>query len=190
MTINQKQKGARVEREVAAWLRGLGVASARRTEQYCGAVGDGDIIADELPSFHIESKGTKKNKLPKSMLLKWYNQVMFDTKDGHLPVIFNSANNTDIVALVPVEAALKMNIWIARIKAVIGDSFTPIIYVNESKLYKAMMQKLVEMPENALCTTAFRVEEGKELLAFQGDEFVKAMLEYERFKKEKESKAA
>lgn len=53
--VNSKQKGSRGEREAAEYLRGLGFASARRTQQYNGD-GKSDVVADELPHVHIEVK--------------------------------------------------------------------------------------------------------------------------------------
>lgn len=54
--VNSKRKGSNGEREAAEYLRGLGFASARRTQQYCGTEGTSDVVADELPHVHIEVK--------------------------------------------------------------------------------------------------------------------------------------
>ncbi len=53
---NSRSKGKRGERQAAAYLRALGFASARRGQQFNGADGSADVLADELPGVHIEVK--------------------------------------------------------------------------------------------------------------------------------------
>ena len=57
MPINSKQKGKRGELEAVRFLKSLGFTDARRTAQYCGADGDGDVVCpDTLPDVHFEVK--------------------------------------------------------------------------------------------------------------------------------------
>lgn len=53
--INSKRKGSSGERLLCAFLKELGFASARRTQQYNG-LGDSDVVCEELDEVHIECK--------------------------------------------------------------------------------------------------------------------------------------
>ena len=55
--INSRDKGARGERELSSKLREYGY-NARRTQQFCGANGDADVVG--LPNIHIECKRVEK----------------------------------------------------------------------------------------------------------------------------------
>ena len=99
--VNAKQKGSRGERELAEWLRENGCASARRTQQYCGTEGTSDITVKELSDWHIEHKATKNAKIPPSMLKSWFKQVRTDCPADKLPVIINTPNGRERVAILP-----------------------------------------------------------------------------------------
>jgi len=98
--VNAKQKGKRVELEIAHWLGQFGL-EARRTQQFNGAEGLSDVVCEQLRDWHIEVKGTASPTLPKSILAKWYAQIFRDCPVDQKPVIFNKANGKDIVAIVP-----------------------------------------------------------------------------------------
>lgn len=129
MKINGNQKGKRVEREVAAWLKENGIASARRTEQYSGSPeGLSDVTAKELPSWHIESKGHATAKITRSVLKSWVDQVERDCPADKLPVIISLANGQDKVAILTFKThdALKSVIGIPlEYIAVIDKSINP-----------------------------------------------------------------
>ena len=59
MSINSRQKGARIERELAQEFRLIGY-TARRTAQFCGDAGDSDVVVEELPELFIECKGVER----------------------------------------------------------------------------------------------------------------------------------
>lgn len=99
--VNSKQKGSRGELEFAEWLRENGCASARRTQQYCGTEGTSDITVAELSDWHIEHKATKNAKIAPSMLKAWFKQVRTDCPADKLPVIINTPNGRDRVAILP-----------------------------------------------------------------------------------------
>lgn len=128
MPVNQNAKGKRVERALAAWLRARGVTSARRSEQYSGhsKFGDSDIVADELPSFHLECKGTALTKVAKALLKKWWKQIWKDALPGKLPVIFHLANRCVPVCLVPKKVLQEMEIYASAERHVVTDSVTVI----------------------------------------------------------------
>lgn len=56
MPVNSRAKGKRGELEAVKYLKSLGFADARRTQQYNG-LGKGDVICPEsLPRLHFEVK--------------------------------------------------------------------------------------------------------------------------------------
>jgi Holliday junction resolvase len=56
MACNQRQKGARGEREAAKLLRDLGFAGARRGQQFRGGYDTPDVICEALPDILFEVK--------------------------------------------------------------------------------------------------------------------------------------
>ncbi len=84
--INSKQKGARGERELAKIFREYGFVNAKRSQQYCGANGDADII-DALPFIHIECKRVEKLNIDEAI-----GQAIRDSKT-RLPAVFHRKNN-------------------------------------------------------------------------------------------------
>lgn len=86
MTINSKQKGKAGEREIAKLLREHGY-DARRSQQYCGANGDADVIG--LPGIHIESKRTERLNLSDAM-----SQAISDSKEN-IPTVWHRKNHEE-----------------------------------------------------------------------------------------------
>lgn len=125
--INSRAKGGRVERELVAWLKERGIASAERTAQRCGKGGPSDVVAKvELPSFHIEVKGTAGANLSKSTLIQWLDQIRRDCVNGQIPIIFHKANGEDWVALFCESAIKQLDIYIpAESHIVVASSFNP-----------------------------------------------------------------
>jgi len=99
--VNICQRGKRAERELANWLKDNGCPSARRTQQYCGTEGTSDVVAVELPHWHIEHKATKSSKITPSQLKKWLEQVHTDCPDGQISVIINSPDAKERVGILP-----------------------------------------------------------------------------------------
>ena len=56
--INSRQKGKRVEREAADYLRRLGFDGARRGQQHSGSPDSPDVLAPDL-RVHLEVKGVE-----------------------------------------------------------------------------------------------------------------------------------
>lgn len=98
MAINSKQKGCRGERELAKKFREYGYENAKRSQQYCGANGDADII-DALPGIHVECKRTEK--------LKLYDAVDQAKRDSSgtddIPVVFHRRNHCEWLAIMPLD---------------------------------------------------------------------------------------
>lgn len=66
MTINQKQKGNRGERNFSNFLSSHGYA-ARRSAQFCGQSGEAaDIVCKQLKDWFIEVKHVEKLNLPRA----------------------------------------------------------------------------------------------------------------------------
>jgi len=86
MSVNSKKKGARYEREIAAFLCEHGY-DARRTVQYCGRVEDSaDVIG--LPYVHIECK----HYANRAFDYDWLDQARRDAKDK-IPLVFHRTDN-------------------------------------------------------------------------------------------------
>lgn len=89
MPINSRAKGAAGERELARKLREYGYVNARRSQQYCGANGDADIV-DALPGVHIECKRVERLNLEDAMT-----QSKHDAREGEVPVVMHRKNNCE-----------------------------------------------------------------------------------------------
>lgn len=77
--MNSRQKGARGERELAELLRSYGY-DARRSQQYCGANGDADVVG--VDGFHIECKRVEQLNIYKAM-----EQSERDAREGEIPIV-------------------------------------------------------------------------------------------------------
>jgi len=67
MSTNSRAKGARGEREWAAWLRDeLGLEDARRGRQFCGGPESPDVV-DGIPGTHAEVKRVEHLNLYKAV---------------------------------------------------------------------------------------------------------------------------
>lgn len=84
--MNSRQKGKAGERELSKKLNEYGF-DTRRSQQYCGANGDADVIG--IPGIHIECKRNERLNLYEAM-----NQAINDAKDGDKPMVFHRKNRT------------------------------------------------------------------------------------------------
>ena len=84
MGINSREKGRRGEVELAHELEKYGY-KAYRSQQYCGANGDADVVG--LPGFHIECKRVEKLNLENAM-----EQSISDAKEDEVPVVIHRKN--------------------------------------------------------------------------------------------------
>lgn len=129
--VNSIQKGKRVERELAAWLREQGFTDARRSQQYCGDNGDSDVVGESLSKFHVECKATSSCTLTRSTLKKWYDQVENDNKEKKNPVIFFKCNSGEFLCIVPFTAKFKRGS--ISVYPVVKDSFNPLRELSENE---------------------------------------------------------
>ena len=77
--MNSRQKGARGERELANLLKAYGY-EARRSQQFCGANGDADVVG--LDGYHIECKRVEQLNIYKAM-----EQSERDAREGEIPIV-------------------------------------------------------------------------------------------------------
>lgn len=99
--MNSRQKGARGERELAAFLASFGWSNARRGQQRSG-VDQADVI-DGPPGVHFECKRVQN-------LNFWaaHEQATADAPPGVLPVVAARRNNGQWLALLPLDALLRL----------------------------------------------------------------------------------
>ena len=102
MTINSKAKGSRGERELAKILREHGYLQAKRSQQYCGANGDADII-DALPFIHIECKRVERLNIYDAIA-----QAKNDAKAAEIPSVFHRKNRCEWLVTLTLEDWLKL----------------------------------------------------------------------------------
>ena len=91
MPINSRAKGARTERELAKKLEEVMGWKARRTQQFCGAAGDSDVVVMNVPQLFVESKSVERLNVVAAM-----DQAVQDAKAaGKLPCLCHKRNRTE-----------------------------------------------------------------------------------------------
>jgi hypothetical protein len=87
--MNSRDKGKRGERELAHELQARGYSGARRSQQYCGANSDADVV-DALPGIHIECKRVEKLNIYAAI-----EQAKNDCAPWNIPAVFHRRNRED-----------------------------------------------------------------------------------------------
>lgn len=100
MPINSKRKGKTGEIEVAHILKDHGY-DARRSQQFCGANGDADVVG--LPGVHIEVKRTESLHLYPAL-----EQAAADARENETPVVFHRRNHKSWVVIMELEDFLEL----------------------------------------------------------------------------------
>ena len=85
--IHSKNKGATYEREIVHKLTDYGFV-AHRSQQFCGANGDADVVAPDFP-FHLECKRVEKLNLYQA-----FTQAIADAK-GKYPCVVHRKNHSE-----------------------------------------------------------------------------------------------
>lgn len=98
--MNSRRKGKGGELELAKKLREYGY-DCRRGQQYCGANGDADVVG--IPGVHIECKRTNRINV-----YDFVDQAQRDARDGEIPVVFFRRDNCDWLALLPMDAVMRL----------------------------------------------------------------------------------
>lgn len=91
--MNSNQKGKRGERFVANWLKENFGCNAKRSQQYCGANGDADVIGG-FPNTHCEVKFVEALNIQKAM-----QQAVADCGDT-IPYVIHKKNRQDLLITV------------------------------------------------------------------------------------------
>lgn len=99
--VNSKQKGARGEREFAAWLKERGI-NARRGLQYKGGNDSPDVITD-LKNVHFEVKNTERLSLYDAL-----KQAENDASENQIPVVVHKKNRKKWVMILDAEIAINL----------------------------------------------------------------------------------
>ena len=159
--VNQKKKGSRIELELVHWLKNHGIESARRTQQFSGKEGTSDIVAtDELPNWHIESKGTKSSLLTRSTIKKWLTQVKTDSKQKY-SVILNKANSKDLIAIIPFSVWRELKHTETSkysINVVVGESINAVDGLVEAQTISKLLEHIVSLPIEQKATYYFSTD--------------------------------
>ena len=85
MSMMQRRKGKRIERELAAFLTRLGFPS-RRGQQYHGGGDSPDVVCDALDGLHLECKASESMDVGSQLLAGAYRQAVDDAGDK-IPVV-------------------------------------------------------------------------------------------------------
>ena len=159
--VNQKKKGSRIELELVHWLKNHGIESARRTQQFSGKEGTSDIVAtDELPNWHIESKGTKSSLLTRSTIKKWLTQVKTDSKQKY-SVILNKANSKDLIAIIPFSVWRELKHTETSkysINVVVAESINAVDGLVEAQTISKLLEHIVSLPIEQKATYYFSTD--------------------------------
>lgn len=108
MPVNSKQKGARYERELAAYFRDNGY-DTHRTAQYCGNTGEAaDVVG--LPYIHVEAKHQETLRLT-----DWIAQAVRDASgSSRIPTVFHRKNGEKTLV------TMRLDDWMKLYKAYEG----------------------------------------------------------------------
>lgn len=98
--MNSRDKGKRGELELVRKLREYGY-DCRRSQQYCGANGDADVIG--LPGIHIECKRVERLNIDDAM-----GQAIRDRREGEYPAVFHRKNNHEWLVTMRLEDWIEM----------------------------------------------------------------------------------
>lgn len=101
--VNSRDKGARGERELANWLKDLGL-DARRGQQYSGGSDSPDVVCPDLVGLHIEVKRTERLNLYAAL-----SQAQFDAMGQAVPTVWHRKNKREWVVIL--DARQFLDIW-------------------------------------------------------------------------------
>ncbi len=105
--VNSRDKGARGERELAAFLQSLGF-EARRGQQNKGGSESPDVITN-LPGIHIECKRVEILRLQDAMA-----QAIRDAGPGLTPTVFHKRNKQGWLVTLRADDFLNLLPWVAQ----------------------------------------------------------------------------
>lgn len=97
---NSRQKGKRIEREIANAYRAAGFR-ARRGQQHQGSPDSPDVVVEDFPRLHVEAKGGAAIRLWEAI-----EQARRDAGQGRVPVVHIRRNHW------PTYVVLSFDHWI------------------------------------------------------------------------------
>ena len=97
-----KNKGKVGEREVVQLLKEHGFMEARRSQQFCGADGDADVLCESL-NDHIEVKRTER-----CSPYKFYEQACDDAAINSTPIVYHRQSHKPWLVILGASDYLKM----------------------------------------------------------------------------------
>ena len=110
MTINSRDKGARFEREVAAWFRDtLLDPEARRGQQFAGGTDSPDVVLPNMEWLHIEAKHVEKLNIYKAM-----EQAKQDAGKGKIPTVFMRKNREEMLVVLQLEQVMQFSLMLVE----------------------------------------------------------------------------
>lgn len=86
--INSNAKGKNGELELVNLFKGYGFKGAMRSQQYCGANHDADVLG--MPDLHIECKRVERLNIDNAI-----KQCFEDKRDEELGVVAHRKNNKE-----------------------------------------------------------------------------------------------
>jgi Holliday junction resolvase len=102
--INSRAKGARGEREFAAYLEAHGL-SAHRGQQFAGGTDSPDVVCKPLAHVHFE---VKRKEAGSSAVYSWLHQADRDGGKDKLPVVVHRTNKNGWIAILPATDLLRL----------------------------------------------------------------------------------
>ena len=97
---NSNQKGKRGEREWSSFCKEQGY-NTKRSQQYCGANGDADVIGIE--GLHMEVKRVERLNITDAVV-----QAINDARGGEIPIVAHRKNNCKWLVTMTAEDFFKL----------------------------------------------------------------------------------
>lgn len=112
--INSKAKGAKGERELVNKLKEYGYGEVKRSQQYCGANGDADLVG--LPNIYIECKRVEKLNIYDAIDQAKHDSGKNELPFGYrLPTVFHRKNDHEWLV------TMCLDDWMQLYKGEVGD---------------------------------------------------------------------
>lgn len=138
------------------------------------------VAPAELPSFHIEVKGTASAKLEYSKLRDWVRQVKGDVMHGQVPVIFNKANNQDWVGLAPVSSFRILKCETFHLDICTEISFNPSQRIKEQSIFHVVSNEILDKAGITFpYVIGFGLGDCGPIVGMDANFLLKTMLDYE-----------
>lgn len=99
--MNSRMKGKAGELELTKVLKRYGYKDCRRSQQYCGASGDADVVG--LPGIHAECKRVEKLNIYQAVT-----QAQADCKENKLPTVFHRKNRQPWLVTMTIDDWMKL----------------------------------------------------------------------------------